>query len=344
MITIDNFVGNRDLIRLLRISIVAAKETNSALPHTLLKGPAGTGKTTLAESIAREFDTTPMVLTAGTAKDVKELRKLFLRMPGEGYDQDTGRIIGKIQPQIVFIDEIHQLPLVAQENLGIAMQDWKLPVRIADEDVFEWVPRFSLIGATTLAGKLSKPFLDRFKIQADFETYTLEESIQIAQIQAKNLGLTLAQGVDKSVAKRSRGVARFIVRFLERIKDAAIVAAKSNPTYKNIITLDLAEHMFREFLKIDDRGLTKADLKILKQLAKTRDPVGLDTLAAITNEDRGTVERAIEPYLVQEGLLARTKRGRVLTDEGRRYLESEGYTDPSLRLGRVGRLMGEAKQ
>lgn len=339
MITMKNFVGNGDLIKLLRISITAAKATNSPLPHLLLKGPAGTGKTTLAEAVAREFGTVPMALTPNTAKASSELRKLFLRMPGEGYDQD-GNIIGRIQPQIVFVDECHQLPLLAQENLGIAMQDWKLPVKINGVDVFEWVPRFTLIGATTLAGKLSKPFLDRFKLQSEFETYSLDESKEIVEIQAKNLSLNLADGVSEIIARRSRGVARLVVRFLERINDARVVAAQSNPTYGQVITPDLAEHVFEEYLHIDDRGLAKTDIKILKELSKIQDPVGLETLATITNEDKGTIEKTIEPYLVQEGLICRTKRGRLLTDEGRRYLESEGYIDSSPELQRVGRLIG----
>ncbi len=339
MITMTNFIGNGDLIKLLRISITAARATNSALPHLLLKGPAGTGKTTLAEAVAREFNTVPMALTPNTAKTSSELRKLFLRMPGEGYDQD-GKIIGRIQPQIVFVDECHQLPLLAQENLGIAMQDWKLPVKINGIDVFEWVPRFTLIGATTLAGKLSKPFLDRFKLQSDFETYTYDESIEIVGIQAKSIGVPLASGVDDIIARRSRGVPRLIVRFLERVNDARIVAAQENPTYGRVVTPDLAEHVLQEILHIDDRGLSKTDIKILKELSKIMDPVGLDTLATITNEDKGTIEKTIEPYLVQEGLVCRTKRGRVLTDEGRRYLESEGYTDAKPEVQRIGRLIG----
>ena len=339
MITLKNFIGNGDLLKLLRISITAAKVTNKALPHLLLKGPAGTGKTTLAEAVAREFGTVPMALTPNTAKTTSELRKLFLRMPGEGYDPD-GKLIGRIQPQIVFVDEVHQLPLLAQENLGIAMQDWKLPVKINGIDVFEWVPRFTLIGATTLAGKLSKPFLDRFKIQSEFEIYTYDESIEIVGIQAKNLGINLDSGVPEVIAKRSRGVPRLVVRFLERINDARIVAAQKNPTYGQIVTTDLAEHVLQEILHIDDRGLSKTDIKILKEVAKQMDPVGLELLAAISNEDKGTIENMIEPYLVQEGLICRTKRGRVITDEGRRYLEAEGYINTKPEIQRIGRLIG----
>jgi len=338
MITLNNFIGNEDPIRLLRISIEAAKAKNEALPHILLKGPAGTGKTTLAEAVAREFETEPMALTPQTAKRTEDLRKLFLRMPGEGYDLE-GQVVGRIQPQIVFTDEVHQLPLLAQENLGIAMQDWKLPVRVNGEDVFEWVPKFTFIGATTLPGKLSKPFLDRFKIQIDFETYSHDESVQIARIHAEKREIQLEEGVAEDIARRSRGVARLIVRFLDRLHDAAVVSAQGG-SERNRVSRELAETMFRQFLKVDDRGLTKTDIKILTQLCKLTDPVGLDTLATIANEDKATVQHTIEPYLIQEGLLIRTKRGRLITDEGRRYLHAAGHLRDGPGTVTSGRIIG----
>lgn len=341
MITLRNFIGNEDLIRLLRISIAAAKDRNAALPHILLKGPAGTGKTTLAEAVAREFGTEPLALTPATAKRNEDLRKLFHKMPGEGYDLE-GRVVGRIQPQIIFIDEIHQLPLVAQENLGIAMQDWRLPVRVEGKDVFEWVPRFTLIGATTLSGKLSKPFLDRFKIQADIETYSLDEAIKIVNVHAENQSLVLFPGVAEAIAKRSRGVARLIVRFLDRVADAAVIAAQGREDLKRHISLELAETMLNHFLKVDDRGLTKSDVKILVQLAKMDEPVGIDALAVVANEERSTIQNSVEPYLIQEGLIARTKRGRIITEEGRRYLVSAGHLG-TVNVPAMGRVMGESK-
>lgn len=341
MITLSNFVGNVDLIRLLRISVAAAKDRNTALPHLLLKGPAGTGKTTLAEAIGQEFGTEPLCITPATAKKTEDLRKVFLRMPGEGYDPQ-GRVVGQIKPQILFCDECHQLPLLAQENLGIAMQDWRLPVRVAGKDTFEWVPRFTFIGATTLPGKLSKPFLDRFKIQADFETYMLDEAIAIANVHARSQSLALAPGVAEAIAQRSRGVARLIVRFLDRVADAAVVAAQGREDLKKTISLELAETMLRHFLKIDDRGLTRGDIKVLLQLAKFSDPIGVESLAAVTNEDKATIERVVEPYLIQEGLIVRTKRGRLITEEGRRYLAASGYL-ANERQAENARVIGEKK-
>lgn len=339
MFTLDNFVGNEDLINLLKIEVLAAKARNNPLPHVLLKGPAGCGKTTLAEAIANAFGTNPLPLTPNTAKKTELLRKFFLEMPDEGYDEE-GNVVGKIQPQVVFIDECHQLGIVAQENIGIAMQDWRLPVRVGGRDEFEWVPRFCLIGATTLPGKLSKPFRDRFKIQAQFETYTHEDSLRIVEIHAKKENLRLGTGVAETIAKRSRGVGRLIVRFLDRLQAAAIVASQNREENRNFITYQLAEKVFNDFLKIDDRGLTTSDIKVLKQLHSLDDPTGLDTLATIINEDKSTVEQEIEPYLVQEGLVARTKRGRTITEEGRRYLKTQGYMEDMPSLGRVGRLIG----
>lgn len=331
MLRLSEFVGNKDLINLLRVSVQAAKQRNQPLPHLLLKGPAGTGKTTLAEVIAREFGAKPLALTPNTAKKTEDLRKLFLQMPGDGYD-NLGNVVGSINPQIIFVDEVHQLPLVAQENLGLAMQDWKIPVKVNGKDAWEWVPRFTLIGATTLPGKLSKPFLDRFKIQSEFETYTITEATQIAEVHAHRLGIGLETGVPEMIARRSRGVARLIVRFLERLSDGAII---SNPGKTPFVSLEMANIIFKQLLKVDDRGLNKSDIKVLVQLASANEPLGIDALAAMTNEDKHNIQNAIEPYLVQEGLILRTKRGRVVTEEGRKYLVASGYLkDAGLSAGR----------
>lgn len=339
MITLDTFIGNTKMVQLLKIETLAAKMRNKSLPHTLLKGPAGCGKTTLAEALAREFGGEPRTLTPNTAKNADLMRKFFLSLPDEGYDEE-GNIVGDINPQIVFVDEVHQLSLFAQELLGIAMQDWKMPVRVNGNDEFEWVPRFCFIGATTLPGKLSKPFRDRFKLQALFETYDRDDCLEIIGIHARNEGLQLGEGVAEEIAKRSRGVGRLLVRYLEQLASSAVVASQVKPEASNVITMALAGKVFTDFLELDDRGLSKTDVKILKQLNKMEDPVGVDTLAAITNEDKSTLEQEVEPYLVQEGLLARTKRGRVLTDEGRRYLHTAGYIKDAPSLGRVGRIIG----
>jgi Holliday junction DNA helicase RuvB len=339
MITLDTFIGNTELIQLLKIETMAARARNKELPHVLLKGPAGCGKTTLGEAIAREFGTKPLTLTPNTSKKADLLRKFFLDMPDHGYDPE-GNIVGEIQPQVVFIDEVHQLSLQAQELLGIAMHDWRLPVRVDGRDEFEWVPRFTLIGATTLPGKLSKPFRDRFKIQAQFETYSQDESLEIIGIHARNEGLELGEGVAEAIANRSRGVGRLLVRFLDRLAAAAVVASQVRPEASHVITRQLADKMFTDFLKVDDRGLTTTDLKILKSLHKQEDAVGLDTLATVVNEDKSTIEQEVEPYLVQEGLVARTKRGRIITDEGRRYLHTAGYIKEAPSAGRVGRVIG----
>jgi Holliday junction DNA helicase RuvB len=339
MITLDTFIGNTELIQLLKIEILAARARNTELPHVLLKGPAGCGKTSLGEVIARAFGSELLTLTPNTAKRGELLRKFFLGMSDRGYTPE-GEITGKIEPSIVFIDEVHQLSMVAQELLGVAMHDWRIPVRVEGKDCFEWVPRFTLIGATTLPGKLSKPFRDRFKIQAQFETYSLQESLDIVDLHAQKEGLRLERGVAESIANRSRGVGRLIVRFLDRLAAAAVVASQGNPKSKNLISTMLAEKMFADFLQVDDRGLTRVDVKILKELYSAEDPVGLDTLSTIVNEDKSTVEGEVEPYLVQQGLVSRTKRGRIITEGGRKYLRDAGYVGKDTSTTRVGRIMG----
>ena len=151
--------------------------------------------------------------------------------------------------------------------------------------------------------------------------------------------MELGEGVSEAVARRSRGIARLVVRFLDRLQDAATVTNIKGFKNENLITIMLAEAVFSEFLKIDDRGLTKTDIKILIQLSKAEEPVGLDTLAVIANEDKPTLEHSVEPYLIQEGLLFRTKRGRILTDEGKRYLLSAGYINSSTNPDSTGRLL-----
>lgn len=340
MLNLDNFVGNNDLRQQLKVAILAARETNSPLHHVLLKGPAGTGKTTLASVVAKEFGTELRVLTPGTAKKVEDLRKLFLDMPSKGYNPETGQVVGPIQQQVVFCDEVHQLSLVAQENLGIAMQDWRLPINLDGLDVFEWVPRFTLIGATTLPGKLSKPFQDRFRFQAEFEPYSLEEAVKICILHADQLSIRIEPGAAEAIAKRSRGVARLVVRFLERLHDYAVVLAKNNTSFQNVITRDLAEAVFQRFLKVDEKGLTKTDIKVLKHLSQFRDPIGVDSLAVVANEDKATMERTVEPYLIQTGLLVRTKRGRLITEAGRRHLEASGHLERSAPHAGAGRVIG----
>jgi Holliday junction DNA helicase RuvB len=302
--SLHDYVGQTGNIDQLRIFIEAAKLRNASLDHVLLYGPPGLGKTTLAGIIANEMGVNFKV-TSGPA----------IERPG-----DLAAILSGLRPgDILFIDEIHRLNRVVEEVLYPALEDYALDIMIgkgpsARSVRLELAP-FTLIGATTRAGDLSSPLRDRFGIILRLELYSPEELERILYRSAKVLEVDLRKEAASEIARRSRGTPRVVNRLLRRVSDYALV------TNEGVIDSGLAEHALEQ-LEIDPLGLDQTDIKLLRIMAEMFDggPVGIETLAASSGEERGTIEDVYEPYLLQIGFLKRTARGRVLLPKAYAHL------------------------
>jgi len=334
---LDDFVGQDEIKKQVKVAVTAAKIRNSSLPHMLMEGPPGCGKTTMTRLIAEIMGVDLVQANPADLKNTEGVINLFKRFDKTGYDSKGGFTEAPIKPSILFLDEIHNLPLQAQELLGVAMENRIISYEKEKEIMpYCWepgmprkgkvtvtlkIPCWTCIGATTMAGFLSKPFLDRFKLHCKFETYSLKESIEIAFKHAKRLGLSLTPAAADSIARRSKGVARLVVRYVERLYDywtISIVKGGDNDI------AGLSEKMFDD-LGIDDAGLGKTDIKILKCLAESRVPVGLENLAVMANENPQSIANYMEPYLLRERFMLRTPRGRTISLKGFRYLVDRGY-------------------
>ncbi len=302
---IDEYVGQTDLIERLTIAIQAGKARNEPIEHVLFHGPPGLGKTTLAHVIAKEMGarvhaTSGPALTKGT-----DLVSVLTRMePGD----------------VLFIDEIHRLPVAVEEFIYPAMEDFRIDVRIdsgmhARTIQLDCHP-FTLIGATTRAGLLSAPLRSRFGLTHHLKYYSPAELLEILDRSCRLLCVPVAQeGALEAVARRSRGTPRIANRLLRRVRDFAQVRADGGLT-PTIVDDSL------ELEGVDDLGLDELDRAYLRIILDTYEggPVGLETIAATMNEDAGTLEDVVEPYLLQIGFLARTRRGRSLTGAGATHL------------------------
>ncbi len=291
------YVGQQKIRANLEVYIEAARSRGEALDHVLLYGPPGLGKTTLAAIIANELG----VRFRATSGPVIE-------RPG-----DLAAMLTNIEPgDVLFIDEIHRLSPQVEEILYPAMEDFQLDIVIgqgpAARSIKMDIPRFTLIGATTRAGLLTNPLRDRFGVIERLEFYTLEELANIVRRSAELLGVEATEDGAMEIARRSRGTPRIANRLLRRVRDFAEVR------HGGVITREVADASLAR-LEVDHLGLDEMDRRLLAVLIdKYRGgPVGLDTLAASISEELDTIEDVIEPYLLQEGLIARTQRGRVAT-------------------------------
>lgn len=296
--SLNEYIGQQKVKEILSIYIEAARQRNDALDHVLFYGPPGLGKTSLAGIIANEMNVN-LKVTSGPA----------IEKPGE-----MAAILNNLQEgDILFIDEIHRLNRQVEEVLYPAMEDFAIDIMIGKgtsaRSVRLDLPKFTLVGATTRAGLLTAPLRDRFGVIQHLEFYSIEELVLIIQHSARILNVEIDEKGAIELARRSRGTPRLANRILKRVRDFAQVR------YDGKITEEVANTAL-DLLDVDKLGLDQTDRYILTtMIEKFRGgPVGLDTLAAAIGEDSGTIEEVYEPYLIKNGLITRTPRGRMVTD------------------------------
>lgn len=307
--SLKEFIGQEQARENLHVFIEAARTRSEAMDHVLFFGPPGLGKTTLAQIVSRELGVNfratsgPVITKAG----------------------DLAALLTNLQERdVLFIDEIHRLSPAVEEILYPAMEDFQLDLIIGEGPAARSVridlPRFTLVGATTRSGLITKPLRDRFGIPTRLEFYTTEELTEVVRRSAKLLDLKISDDGAREVAARSRGTPRIAGRLLRRVRDFALVAERDTV---DAVAADAALNR----LQVDDRGLDTMDRRYLMCIGDTYSggPVGIETLAAALSEPRDAIEDIIEPFLMQVGLVQRTPRGRTLSPDGWKHI---GITPP----------------
>ena len=299
---LDEYIGQDQVREKISLFIQAAKQRGDALDHVLLAGPPGLGKTTLAQIIAREMGSQIHVVTGPTVEK----------------KGDLAAVLTNLQPgDVLFIDEIHRLQIAIEEVLYGAMEDYKLDLIIGQGPSARTIsidlPKFTLVGATTRSGLLSSPLRGRFGVEMRLDFYNAKELARIVERSASLLKVTIDEKGAQEIAARARGTPRIANRLIRRVRDFAQVKYKSVSGF--CIDQKTANDALNLF-EIDSRGLDAMDRKLLSALIEKFDggPVGIDTLSSVVSEERDTIEEVYEPFLVQEGFIQRTPRGRVATN------------------------------
>ncbi|EDM23072.1 Holliday junction branch migration DNA helicase RuvB [Caminibacter mediatlanticus] len=300
---LDEYIGQEQIKKNLKVFIEAAKKRNESLDHMLFFGPPGLGKTTLANIIANEMNA-----------NIKTISAPMLEKSG-----DLAAILTNLEEgDILFIDEIHRLKAAIEEVLYSAMEDFRLDIVIgsgpAAQTIKLDVAKFTLIGATTRAGMLSNPLRDRFGMSFRLNFYNEEELALIIKLASKKLNYEIKDDAAKEIAKRSRGTPRIALRLLKRIRDFAEVENKK------IIDLKIAKYGLDE-LGINEYGFDELDIRFLRLLVEAKKPLGLSTIAAALSEDEDTIEEVIEPFLIANGFIEKTPKGRIATRKSYEVLQ-----------------------
>jgi Holliday junction DNA helicase RuvB len=295
--TLDEYVGQQVVCEQMSIFLQAAKGRDEPLDHTLIFGPPGLGKTTLASIIANEMGVSLKTTSGPVLEKAGDIAALMTNLePGD----------------VLFIDEIHRLSPVVEEILYPAMEDYQLDIMIGEGPAARSIkldlPPFTLVGATTRAGLLTSPLRDRFGIVQRLEFYEVADLAHIVERSAHILGIGIDTRGATEIARRSRGTPRIANRLLRRVRDYAEVKADGH------ITVDIADRAL-DMLSVDQKGFDHLDRRLLLAMIEKFDggPVGVDSLAASISEERGTIEDVLEPYLIQQGFMLRTPRGRMVT-------------------------------
>ena len=313
---LEDYIGQQAMREQMGIFIQAARGRQEALDHVLIFGPPGLGKTTLANIIANEMGVS-----------IRHTSGPVLEKAG-----DVAALLTNLEPNdVLFIDEIHRLSAVVEEILYPAMEDYQIDIMIGEgpaaRSIKLEIPPFTLVGATTRAGLLTSPLRDRFGIVHRLEFYSNEELALIVGRSARILGLRMSQEGSVEIARRSRGTPRIANRLLRRVRDFAEVMGDGE------VTAEIADRAL-EMLNVDRNGFDQLDRKLLLAMIERFDggPVGLDNIAAAISEERGTIEDVLEPFLIQQGFIMRTPRGRVATRTAYLHLGLKPPSGPSANI------------
>lgn len=302
--SIDEYVGQSEVKENLKIFIKAAKMRGETLDHTLLYGPPGLGKTTLANIIANELGTNIKTASGPAIEKTGDLAAVLSTLE---------------QGDVLFIDEIHRIPRFVEEILYSAMEDFTIDIVVGSDNSSRSIkidlPPFTLVGATTRAGDLTGPLRDRFGIVSKLNYYTIDELKQIVKRTSRVLDYEIDEDASLEIAKRSRGTPRIANRLFKRVRDYACVMNE------NIINKEVASYALDK-LKVDKEGLDETDYNLLKAIIERFNggPVGIEAISSSIGEEQTTIEDVYEPYLLQNGFLKRTPRGRMVTEKAYDHL------------------------